>query len=318
MSKTIRKYWRRETIAFTLLGCLAIALFPLAFTQSSTAAGPKKKVDTPILSAVQVAPTSIDVQVCAPDNGTNPTGLPAGFSIQWMTKADFDAFGGWPSDSSTGPASFCKASFSGNAFNSRYDLLPGECVTVRIGDILTDNGASTGCPDPLECDTAYVFRAFGHATSSLNRSDFTPDLNAKTTPCNEPDEDGCTLTQGYWKTHGPSTCVKGNNINTWPVSSLSLGNVSYTDVELCSIFQKSVGSNGLIALAHQLIAAKLNVANGADDTDVAASITAADTMIGNLVVPPVGSGSLSANATSALVTALDSYNSGLSGPGHCK
>jgi hypothetical protein len=70
-------------------------------------------------------------------------------------------------------------------------------------------------------------------------------------------------------------------------------------------------------LAHQLIAAKLNVANGADDTAVAAGIAAADALIGGLVVPPVGSGSLASSATSALTETLTSYNEGLIGPGHC-
>jgi cysteine-rich repeat protein len=35
------------------------------------------------------------------------------------------------------------------------------------------------------------------------------------------------------------------------------------------------------------------------------------------VVPPIGSGSLSTTATSSLVGALDDYNSGKTGPGHC-
>ena len=73
----------------------------------------------------------------------------------------------------------------------------------------------------------------------------------------------------------------------------------------------------MIALAHQLIAAKLNVANGADDTAVAGYIAAADALIGGLVVPPVGSGSLPSSQTSALTEALRKYNEGDIGPGHC-
>ena len=67
---------------------------------------------------------------------------------------------------------------------------------------------------------------------------------------------GCALTQGYWKNH----------TEAWPVSSLTLGSVSYTAADLESILEQPVGSdpsaNGLIALAHQLIAAKLNAAAG--------------------------------------------------------
>jgi hypothetical protein len=125
----------------------------------------------------------------------------------------------------------------------------------------------------------------------------------------------CTLTQGYWKTHGPIPL--GNNTNTWPVTSLMLGTVSYTDLQLLSIFNTPPAGNGLLSLAHQLIAAKLNIIRGADDSAIAATIIAADTLIDGLVVPPVGSGSLNPSATSALTDALDDYNSGLTGPGHC-
>ncbi|HEY3037527.1 MAG TPA: hypothetical protein VGJ66_02265 [Pyrinomonadaceae bacterium] len=319
MSKTIKKYGRRYSIAIALFACLGLAASAMFLSTDSSSAAGKKKVDTPILTFISATPTSIDLQVCAPDAGQSPTGLPAGFSIQWMTQADYDANGGWPvnSDDPSNPDSFCKASFSGNAFNSRYDLLPGECVTVRIGDLLFDNGASTDCPGPLVCDTAYVFRAFGHANSSLNRSDWSANVSGSTLPCGGGNQGGCTFTQGYWKTHGPSTCFTGNNTDQWPVTSLTLGTVNYTDVELCSILQTPSGGNGLIALAHQLIAAKLNIANGADSSAIAGTIASADALIGGLVVPPVGSGYLSPSSTSSLTTALDNYNTGGTGPGHC-
>ena len=73
----------------------------------------------------------------------------------------------------------------------------------------------------------------------------------------------------------------------------------------------------MIALAHQLIAAKLNVANGADATAVAQAISDADALIGALVVPPIGAGFLAPSVTSALTTALANYNEGATGPGHC-
>jgi cysteine-rich repeat protein len=117
----------------------------------------------------------------------------------------------------------------------------------------------------------------------------------------------CTLTLGFWKTHAEA----------WPVASLKLGNVTYSKAQLLSIFNQPVSGNGLVALAHQLIAAKLNVANGASPGSVAAAIAGADAQIGGLVVPPVGSGKLSPGSTSARVAQLDSYNRGVSGPGHC-
>jgi len=118
---------------------------------------------------------------------------------------------------------------------------------------------------------------------------------------------GCTFSQGHWK----------NSPNSWPVSTVTLGTVSYSEADALSIFGEPVGGNGLISLAHQLIAAKLNIASGADGSSISSTITAADALIGGLVVPPVGSGSLAPNLTSTLTTALDNYNNGVTGPGHC-
>ena len=137
------------------------------------------------------------------------------------------------------------------------------------------------------------------------RSDFTANLTCSTLLCGA--DEHCTYTQGYWKTHGP--VPKGNNVNEWPQSvidnnELFLGTVSYDTLELQSIFDKPAGGNGLIALAHQLIAAKLNVANGTDPADVATAIQDADALIGGLICPPVGSGFLAPSATGTLTGTL--------------
>lgn len=116
----------------------------------------------------------------------------------------------------------------------------------------------------------------------------------------------CTLTQGYWKNHP----------NEWPVTAVTLGSVTYTQLEALAIFGEPVSSNGLVSLSHQLIAAKLNVASGASNT-VVTEIAQADTAIGALVVPPIGNGYLSTASTAALAQALDDYNTGKTGPGHC-
>ena len=122
----------------------------------------------------------------------------------------------------------------------------------------------------------------------------------------------CTLGLGYWKNHYPSA---------WPASvvagGLTIGTVNYTAAELHSILWTAPQGNGLIILAHQLITAKLNLANGADGSAVAAAIASADALIGGLVIPPVGGGSLAPALTGALTQTLDNYNSGLTGPGAC-
>ena len=45
------------------------------------------------------------------------------------------------------------------------------------------------------------------------------------------------------------------------MNELQLGNVTYNQQELLSILSQPVRGNGLVLLAHQLIAAKLNIAD---------------------------------------------------------
>lgn len=118
----------------------------------------------------------------------------------------------------------------------------------------------------------------------------------------------CTYSHGYWKNHE----------SAWPVTSLTLGSVSYNQAQLLSILRESTHGNGLVSMSRQLIAAKLNIANGADPSAVAATIAAADAQIGSLVVPPVGSGFLDTSSTSSKNATLDNYNNGIIGPGHCE
>ena len=301
---------KRATKSFFIFSLVVLAAIPMY------AAGKKVSiVSTPTIAcATGSTPSSINVTVTA-----GSTGLPAGFSVQWMLESEFIANGGiWPSDSyvDQNVSSFCKASFSGNASGYNYAIGAGGSMTVTLGDVIFDTpGASSECENvPLQCGQNYVFRAFGHATSSLNRSAWSSTTTCATGACSV--EAGCTYTQGYWKTHGP--VPTGNNTNQWAVTGLILGSVNYTDLELQSILDTPAQGNGLISMAHQLIAAKLNVAAGADDSAIAGAIAAADALIGSLVVPPVGAGSLSPGATSALNTALTNYNEGATGPGHCQ
>lgn len=121
---------------------------------------------------------------------------------------------------------------------------------------------------------------------------------------------GCTLTQGFWK----------NKPEEWPVQSFTLGTVTYTKTQGILILKTPVRGNGLVSLSHQLIAAKLNAASGATvPASVTTAISAADSLIGGLLVPPIGGGSLPTSSTSSLTSVLDVYNNGNTpgGPPHC-
>jgi len=301
---------------------------------------------------------------CLGTNGTNfveigikagATGAPAGFTLQWMTLSDWEANGNaWYS--SDDPR-LCKMSFSGqpsftgNHPKLRWELNPNEETTVRIGDYLFDETGVSGAladdgtgnftqPDcQLRCGEEYVFRAFAHASRFANRSAFSfisttgsPELSEPGATCaTSTDCGGCTLTQGYWKNHGPAGCVSGNNSDTWNESSwpvgvptgggpagpiMTLGTVNYSPAQICSILNKSAKGNGLVALAHQLIAAKLNALVHGSTCDQA-DIDAADALIGSKVCPPVGTGFIAPSATNALITALDNFNNGLGCAAHC-
>jgi hypothetical protein len=112
--------------------------------------------------------------------------------------------------------------------------------------------------------------------------------------------ESCVRGQGYWKNHP----------DQWPVLQLLLGNNAYDKEQLLSILHEPVRGNGLVLLAHQLIAAKLNIVNGADASCIEETLADADALIGDLLVPPVGDGYLPPRDVSALADVLDDYNDG--------
>lgn len=209
--------------------------------------------------------------------------------------------------------------FVQRATASNYTLSTGYVDTVH--GIATADGACNFTPTPFTNSATVVVLATGVGkpvtVPAVTGGCSTASLNCFDAGAIKIDgvSAGCTFTWGYWKNHGPDP--SGNNTDVWPVHTLLLGTVSYNGTQLKSILDTPVAGNGLISLAHQLIAAKLNIANGANGSTIAATITAADALIGALVVPPVGSGYLKPKDVSALVGALDAFNTGTTGPGHC-
>jgi hypothetical protein len=117
----------------------------------------------------------------------------------------------------------------------------------------------------------------------------------------------CTLTQGYWKNHP----------DTWPIESLMLGSIEYNREQLIAILQMPVSGNGILSLARQLIAAKLNLASGVHAGPIGAAVAMADAMIGAAILPPFGYGHLDPGQVSEVVMALDAFNNGQAGAGPC-
>ena len=285
----------------SLIAAFAAAALVGLVPDSASANGGSNRLKPPTLTCVDATQVSVDVKVCAGSSGT-----PAGFVLKWL-------------EGDTWPATSDDACFSYFWTKGRGHLLaPGACITVSVGELLATEASRTTCSALLQCGTSYAFKGWARATPTKGRSVNSEALYCSTLPCTPPGK-GCTYTQGYWDTHGPDP--KGGNDYTWPepprTAGLSLGTVPYMPTQLQSILREAPKGNGLVSLAHQLIAAKLNIANGADDSAIAATITAADALIGALVIPPVGTGSLSPSQTSTLNDTLTDYNEGAIGPGHC-
>lgn len=116
----------------------------------------------------------------------------------------------------------------------------------------------------------------------------------------------CTLTQGYWKNHA----------SAWPVDTLVLGGVTYTQAEAIAILRTAPRGDATYILIDQLIAATVSLAHGADSSAIAATVAAADAW---LSAHPLGSKPAGAARDEGigLAAALDDFNNGRTGPGHC-
>jgi len=115
----------------------------------------------------------------------------------------------------------------------------------------------------------------------------------------------CPLSQGYWKNHE----------ELWPASALPmmLGTTNaYNKTSLLALLNRSPRGDASIILAHQLIAAKLNVANGSPvPSNVQEAIDDADAAIGSASLPMnVRSNTTLGYAMTYLAGVLDDYNNG--------
>ena len=101
------------------------------------------------------------------------------------------------------------------------------------------------------------------------------------------------------------------------MTSLTLGGQTYTQADLVTIRTTPVGSEALadasLILAHQLIAAKLNIANGSDPAPISSRIAAADALLSGFtgklpygVKPPSVTGQAMVNNANT----LNNYNNG--------
>lgn len=283
----MKSHWVRVTMA--------------ALAASLLIAGPVSAFEAPLLVPVQSKPGSVRLMVHAGESGA-----PFGFQIERMKRSEYDALGGWPA-SPTG--SWMTGAFTGiPSFNiegsaDAYALAAGEVIEVELGQLFAETGVVATDLEELDPDTEYVIRVRTTGFGPWLPGPFTETMVVGSAPLAQ----NCTFTQGYWKNHPES----------WPVGSLTLGTVNYTAAELLLILKTAPQGRRILILAHQLIAAKLNLANGADPGSAATTIADADALIGAQVCPPLGSGVLANQPAIGYANLLDDFNNGLIGPGHC-
>jgi hypothetical protein len=172
-------------------------------------------------------------------------------------------------------------------------------------------------------DNCGDFAVDNTATFTTNDTGAT-DSNGHTVNVHVPCAGGCTLTQGYWKTHslrGPAPYddawlnlgdVDGDGVSEGADETFFLSGKTYYQV-----LWTAPAGNAYYILAHQYIAAKLNQLNGASSTS---AVDAAISFAENFFASNTPSSSLTKaqrNEVLAKASILDQYNNGLIGPGHC-
>jgi len=205
-----------------------------------------------------------------------------------------DAFNGGAAEAKV--TNFCATGLA----SSGYVTLTGGTYSRYIGPF-------AACGDYTVPNTATLTTK---TTSTTDTDTWTINVNV---PCT-----GCTLTQGYWKTHsdrGPAPYDDAwKNLGALEEET-PFFNSGFTWYQ---VFWTAPRGNAFYNLAHQYMAAKLNILNGAGTTPaVLAAIAGAEALFAaqganDTVLSP-------AERTQALAWAstLDKYNNGLIGPGHC-
>ena len=130
---------------------------------------------------------------------------------------------------------------------------------------------------------------------------------------------GCTLTQGYWKTHskyGPAAKPDP----TWNLLPGGLGpdtTFFLSGQTWYQVFWTAPKGNPYYILADQYMAARLNILNGASSTPAVDTAIAWATTFFTTYTPSSSLSSSVKSAALAAATTLGSYNEGAIGPGHC-
>lgn len=173
-----------------------------------------------------------------------------------------------------------------------YDLLVHGDAMVRIEDWLAAHGY------PNDSHASLEFPIYSGVECPP------PPPPPPPPPC------GCTLTQGYWKTHNKYALNPSQNI-PWP-DPMDEDQMLCDRSLLANLWTPTLG-RAFYILSHQYIAAKLNVAAGACTTlCVDEALAAAEVLLAGCWIPCE-----ERLFAEHLAEVLDAFNNGVIGPGHC-
>lgn len=176
--------------------------------------------------------------------------------------------------------------------------------------------------------TAHSCGSFVVDNTATVRNEFEIDSDTVSINVTVACETGCTLTQGYWKTHsnrGPAPA--DSTWNLLPAAQDTAAFLPYVDAKgdpgtwYTIFWTPPAGGNVYYQLAHQYMAARLNILNGASaPASVTSALAGANGFFAAYTPAEAGAlGKSSTARTQALAWAgtLGSYNEGTIGPGHC-
>jgi hypothetical protein len=131
---------------------------------------------------------------------------------------------------------------------------------------------------------------------------------------------GCSLTQGYWKNHADPNRKQFDP--TWNLIRPAGAQTTFylSGQTYLQVLNTSVSGNQYYSLAHQYIAAQLNILAGADGSAISTQMARAEAIFKQYTPAQIGalrSNSALRQEIIALANHLAKYNEGLIGPGHC-
>lgn len=135
----------------------------------------------------------------------------------------------------------------------------------------------------------------------------------------------CSLTQGYWKTHNPDFKGGAPVDDTWSLLSYGTSTPFFLSGKTWfDVFWTSPQGNAYYNLAHQYMAAKLNILNGTDQTLILSAVTQAESLFNKYTPTHIAalknkaSDKALRNQFINLAGTLGAYNEGETNPaGHC-